>query len=440
MKKEWFLSLIVTVLTVIVALALIRLYAPQLVGSGRDLQLVQVSKEVPPFFDNVFRKKDYESHDFTIQDPYVKRSKPLMNEEIGWGPHDILGFRNRTIPNIADVVTIGDSQTYGVNAQLVGNWPSQMQAYLGKKQATVYSMAVGGWGAAEYLDIFQKALKFRPEVIVVAFYSGNDPLETFRQAYGNKYYDLLKTNKTLKSSDIPKAVFPAPKSEWWQVQFKDGVSTVFTPKLRHASNQQHPAVRAGYAGMAKVGSMMGKIARNHEVKLVLTIIPTKELVYAKKVKLDGITSSADYQKLITDEYRNIRWLADELSKVPDAIFVDVVTPLQEAAMQPNTLYPKNIDGHPIETGYRIIALILASKINTILSDPLEGIVGLRQNEKHNSIFLVRNGKVWFVPSMDILRKNGWKLNNIPLTNERNIRRLPLVGVMDSVDATCFGPR
>ena len=128
MKKEWLLALGVTVVTVAIALGLIRLFAPQLLAVSRDLELVRASKEAPPFFDNVFRREDYEAQDFIIQDPYVKRAKPLVPEEFGMGPHDILGFRNRAIPNLADVVTIGDSQTYGNNALLADNWPSRMQA------------------------------------------------------------------------------------------------------------------------------------------------------------------------------------------------------------------------------------------------------------------------------------------------------------------------
>jgi len=441
LKKEWLLSIGITVLTVVVVIGLIRLYAPQLIGGGRDLQLVQASKEVPPFFDNVFRKQDYESLEIAIQDPYVKRAKPLFfQEEYGMGPHDILGFRNRAIPNLADVVTIGDSMTYGNNALLAGNWPSQMQAMLGNGRTTVYNMAVGGWGAAEYLAMFDKALLFQPEVIVIAFYSGNDALETFQQAYGNKRYAFLKLDQTLKSSDMPKVVYPAPESEWWRVQFKDRVSTIFTPKLRHSSNQQHPAVRAGYAGMAEAGRMMGQMARrNHQVKLVFTIIPTKELVYTVKVAQDGIIPPADYQALVTDEHDNIRWLADELGKVPGTIFVDVVTPLQEAAKQATPLYPENNNGHPIEAGYRIIARTLAVTVQPFLSDQIEGLVAFRKDENHSSAFLVRDGKAWFVPSFDIARQNGWSSDNIPLTDERKIRRLPLVGVMNRVDATRFGP-
>ena len=443
LKKEWLLTIGITILTFVVALSLIRFYAPHLLGGDRDLQLVQVSKEVPPFFENIFRKQDYTSPELIIQDPYVKRAKPLITEQflMRMGPHDLMGFRNRSIPNIADVVTIGDSQTYGNNTMLVNNWPSQMQAALGKKKPIVYNMAVGGWGAAEYLDMFYKALLFQPQVIVVAFYTGNDPLETFQQAYGNKRYIFLKTDPSLKDSDIPKVAFPAPKSEWWRVKFKDGVSTTFTPKLRYACNQRHPAVKAGYAGMAEAGRMMGEMARKRKVKLIFTIIPTKELVYAKKVVQEGINQPVYYKALVADESDNIRRFADELSKIPEAIYVDVVDPLQKAAKQATPLYLEDINGHPIEAGYKIIARTIAAMVQPFLSDPLEGLVAIRQDKNNYLIFLVRDGKAWLVPSRDILNQNGWKPTNIIYEkNERRVTRLPLAGVMDRVDVTRFGPR
>ncbi|MCP5158021.1 MAG: SGNH/GDSL hydrolase family protein [Gammaproteobacteria bacterium] len=440
MKKDWWLAIGVTVLTVVLALGLIRLFAPQLLGGARDLQLVQVSKAVPPFFENVFRAEDYASREFILQDPYVRRAKPLFPDQFVMGPHDILGFRNRAIPHLADIVTLGDSQTYGNNALLAGNWPNRMQAALGSGQITVYNMAVGAWGAAEYWAMFDKALLFQPQMIIVAFYTGNDALGTFQQAYGNERYGFLKADRTLTSADLPKVVFPAPESEWWRVSFKDGVSTIFTPKLRHASNQPVPAVKAGYAGMAEAGRLMGKMAQDHQVKLVFTIIPTKELVYAKKIALEGIDPPADYLALITDERAYVEALAAELRQVPEAIFVDVVAPLQEAAQQASPLYPADADGHPVEAGYAVIGGTLATTVRPLLSVLPEGLVALHQNEKNYLVFLIRDDHAWLVPAPDIAERNGWSLENIPLTEERLIRRLPLAGYMDRVDAAQFGPR
>lgn len=439
MRKEWFVALGVTVITVAVALGLIRLLAPQLLGVSRDLQLVQASKEVSPFFDNIFRREDYQGQEFIIQDPYVKRAKPLFPEYLaGMGPHDILGFRNRMIPNIADVVTIGDSQTYGNNALLVDNWPSQLQTALASKRVVIYNMAVGGWGAAEYLAIFDKVLLFQPRVIVVAFYTGNDPLETFQQVYGNSHYAFLRPNSKLNAHDVPQVTFPAPESEWWPVTFKDGTTTIFTPKLRHASNQNHPAVRAGYAIMAETGRLMGELARKHQVKLIFTIIPTKELAYAAKIAAEGMNPPPDYAALIANEGENSHRLADELRRIPEATVVDVIGPLQKAAKASVPLYPADINGHPVAAGYAVIAKVLTDAINPLLPAPLDGLTAIQRSPSEYSVFLVRDGNAWIVPSPEIAKQNGWSLENIPLSDEQQLNRLPFAGTLD-FNPGRFGP-
>ena len=132
MKREWVLLLTSVTLTVVLALGLLRWLAPGLLGIPVDLQMVRVSEKLPPFFEGVFRIEDYQSPDFILKDPYTSvRAKPLYPEINGMGPNDILGFRNRQVPNVAEVVVIGDSQTYGNNAILEQNWPSRMADQLG---------------------------------------------------------------------------------------------------------------------------------------------------------------------------------------------------------------------------------------------------------------------------------------------------------------------
>ena len=128
MSKEWILLAASTVATLVLALAGIRWFAPQLLGIPVDLQMVQVGERIAPYFDGVFRYSDFNSSEFIIKDPYVARAKPLFPDYGGVGPNDLLGFRNRSIPNAADVIVIGDSQTYGNNASLEQNWPNQLRS------------------------------------------------------------------------------------------------------------------------------------------------------------------------------------------------------------------------------------------------------------------------------------------------------------------------
>lgn len=55
--------------------------------------------------------------------------------------HDVRGFRNAASPEAADVVAIGDSQTWGINVRQEETWPSVLKR-VGK--VSVYSMSLGG--------------------------------------------------------------------------------------------------------------------------------------------------------------------------------------------------------------------------------------------------------------------------------------------------------
>src|SRR6266446_2484954 len=50
--------------------------------------------------------------------------------------HDAWGFRNRALPDRADIVAIGDSTTYGDSAPAAGSWPSWLARTTGM---TVYN-------------------------------------------------------------------------------------------------------------------------------------------------------------------------------------------------------------------------------------------------------------------------------------------------------------
>ncbi len=86
--------------------------------------------------------------------------------------HDRWGFRNASIPQRPEVVTIGDSFTYGYLAPKGTNWPSVVGRETG---LSVYNVSMGAWGPSQYAcatDVYATTL--RPKFIVVALYLGND--------------------------------------------------------------------------------------------------------------------------------------------------------------------------------------------------------------------------------------------------------------------------
>lgn len=439
MKKEWVLLAGTVLVTLGIALGLIRWLAPGLLGVASDLQLVQIDEKLPPFYEGVFRRADFESADFILKDPLTRvRARPLSPAAGGLGPTDILGFRNHRVPNIADVVVIGDSQTYGNNALLEENWPSQMARGL-RANATVYSMATGGWGAVQYLDMFANANLFQPQVAVVAFYSGNDPLESFQMAYGVPAWDWLIPDRQLTKSDGPEVVFPAPQAQWWAAKFDDGVATIFTPTLRLAANQSHPAVNAGYAIMRTVADRIVQMAQPAGVQLVFTVVPTKELVYAGKVAAQGLQPPPDYQQLVEREQAHIERLGAYLAELPGARYVDLVAPLQQAALRATPLYPADSNGHPLAAGYAVIGQTIAAAVAPHLPEPPQGLLAVKQGQDAYSLYLARRGAVWLFQSPQLVAANGWSLEGIPIVQPRQLAGLPLRGVIRQVDPSRYGP-
>jgi len=118
--------------------------------------------------------------------PAIKDAAGLNVQKVGrwsshpqWGrignpaywEHDEWGFRNPHRPENADIVTIGDSFTYGTSVASNENWPSQVALLT---DSNVYNMGVGATNPIDYMNRFDVALNFKPEYVIVALWMGND--------------------------------------------------------------------------------------------------------------------------------------------------------------------------------------------------------------------------------------------------------------------------
>ena len=287
--------------------------------------------------------------------------------------------------------------------------------------------------------MFKNATVFRPKVVVVAFYSGNDALESFQMVYGNPYWRKLIPNNELTADDIPKVVFPAPEADWWLVDFNDDVKMIFTPSLRLASNQKHPAVTAGYRIMADVVSRISKLAEPHDIQLFFTIIPSKELVYAKKVTRERLTPPKAYTELIAAEKANVDWFRDRVQQIPRANYIDTVMPLQIAALSAQALYLRDINGHPVAAGYEIIARVVADSIGAALGPKPSGLYGVKTDDQRFQIVLINDEGGWVFASLDLVQANGWPEGQVSELLARDFAKIPFQGFIQIVDQERFGP-
>jgi hypothetical protein len=441
MLKNWLLVMVSMLVALLLALGLLRWLAPGLLGAPVDMRLVQSTEKLPPYFQVVFGLQGDEVDGFLLEDPLTRlRGKPLFPADAAFGTHDLLGFRNRAVPRVADVVVIGDSQTYGNNAVLSNNWPTRMAASLKKAINGVYSMALGGWGAIQYLYMFDKAAVFQPRVVLVAFYAGNDPLDSFHMAYGLDEWTWLRPDTQIGPGDAPPVAFPAPRDQWWEVAFADGVKTLFTPTLRLASNSEHPVVKAGWGVMANVIREIASRSRDAGIKVLFTVVPTKETVYAEKVARSGLQPPADYQTLVKNETENIAWLRKIATGEENAGFIDLLSPLQKAAMEAKALYPEDINGHPVAAGYDVIGEFMADAIAKYLPEPpAEGFAVIQRGEGKYTPVLLRAGGLWYFGSNEAISENGWNGRKPAVLQPRDAAGMPLLGVINEVDPVRFGP-
>jgi len=434
-KKEWLVASAATVITLAISLAVIRWLAPQLLGIPIDLQMVSVDEKVSPFYEAVFREEDLSTIGFMLNDPYSGiRARPLFPRRITMGPNDLLGFRNRSVPNVADIVVVGDSQTYGNNSDIDQNWPTQLGTALKDKSRVIYNMSVGGWGAVQYAYAAEKAAAFQPRLMIIAFYTGNDSLESFIMAYNGDRWKSLRPDLSITSADIPRL-----ERDTLPVRFSDGITTVFTPKTRYTSNMDHVAVKIGYKIMAKTARRISEENSLNGIRTLFTIIPTKELVYESKVSKENIDVSESYRLLVDAERNNISNLEKEIAGIPQALYIDVVSPLQKAALGSTPLYTEAADGHPVAYGYQVIGRAVANAIQGLMPPPLEGLYQLPITSKLSKYFLVDGNKLRVFANADVTGKNGWDYENAPIIADRDLAKPEFAGIITEVDQDRYGP-
>ena len=436
MKKNALLLLVNLVVTVAAAFAIVRWVAPSAVERPMDLQVVQLDEKAPAFYEAVFANDGRVKND-PLTMTRMRRFVP-ENTEYG-GPFDALGFRNRAVPIVADVVALGDSQTVGRNATLDWSWPALLAEKLPVKQPLVYNMASGGWGPVQYLYMAEKALALRPRVLVVAFYTGNDAFDAIKVAYN---LDAWKSLRALpqKPADPPSDWPPRP-DDLWKVSVGDG-ETVLTPRARLVANDRAlPSTTEGYRIMAEVARRIAAMAGKSGVKIVFTIIPTKELVYASLLRRDAAEERADYTKLVADETANVEELAHALRDIPGATFVDLVKPLQQAAIDGVPLYPPNENGHPIGPGYAAIADVLAPVVDHLLpAPPANGLVRVEATAEEAEFHgLVVAGMLWRFPDAASAQQTGWTLEKAAPLTRRDVAFLIDRGYVSEPDPSIFGP-
>ena len=372
----------------------VRLFVLKFIPIG----LILVSVLAAIFFGEILVRFIVNPGDFLyatmVDDPILgQRIKPHTTG------HDALGFRNKEVPDHANVVAIGDSLTYGVSAPREGSWPHQLGDIL---HETVYNMALGGYGPLQYLYLSEHdARQLRPKLLLVGFYFGNDLIDAYRLAHHSPYWkswiednsaDTHEAEEEQSSNAEPKkhfaklrdwlsrhsvlysmlrvTIFPrlalweqdslaslnSPESEMiWTDPAQPSIRTIFTPQERlSVQDLKSPSVREGLDITIRAFKSIKAEADAQGAKLIIILIPTKERVYCRYLKGTNAQIPDTFISLCSSEEQIKERLIQALIRDKIA-YVEVTKAMENETYQHVQLYPKDSDGHPLATGYGVIA-------------------------------------------------------------------------------------
>lgn len=328
--------------------------------------------------------------------------------------YDKNGFYNSFIPDKAEIVVLGDSQTRGNNTKTSDQaWPQILEKISGE---SVYQMAVDGYGPVQYSYLIDNAFKFNPKIIIVGFYTGNDLLDTVRLVYSNENWKHLRSSDFVlnkhndNGSDIISILQSGYKPGSWKFKIlkirqwlrsksylytflgrstrnlrenlglaetksernkriaeklknekiafvydKQPISSLLSPSYRFNSvNLDNLETKEGLRIAKELFLQMSDKAKEHGAIFIIVIIPTKEMVYGNYFQDTDEPINSNFSEFLSKE-KELKNTLLQFCKKNDIYCIDVLPSLVNSLERGEKIYPEEMDGHPIPTGYAVIA-------------------------------------------------------------------------------------
>ena len=313
---------------------------------------------------------------------------------------DEWGFRNRKVPETAEIVAVGDSHTFGNTATMDESWPSVFARVAGRN---VYNMGMGGYGPNQYFYLSQtKALRLKPRMIIWGLYMGDDFENAYSITYGLDHWAYLRGHA---AENVNFDIWETPASPSWHKHFRiwlsqrsiiyqllfhtawggrlqgeaqirnapqlypDVATTLvipnknileaFRPKsMLSRLDQQSAGVQEGMRITFELLKQMNEICQQKHIQFVVVVIPIKEAVFSDYLEHNSKLPLSDVlDRLLENErvarQKTIKFLSD--SSIP---YVDPLPALKSSVQQ--ELYARTAaDMHPSKNGYRVIAETVA---------------------------------------------------------------------------------
>jgi lysophospholipase L1-like esterase len=288
---------------------------------------------------------------------------------------DAAGFRNEQVPSRAEIVALGDSQTYGFNVQPEQSWPRRLGEMM---DTTVYNFGVGRYGIVEYDLLLDAALELEPDIVILGLYLANDLFGTVRslgEPHGRAWAreSGLTTPAAVGSEGVPRAekgdsssptaigsllgAWTRPESPGVEISLAGGRTRIATARINsHAANMdlREPGIARAFEIAKRVIAGAARRTRAAGVDFIVLFIPSKERIYYDAFVESGTSLPSAYHQLVKREDALGRELKDAMTQL-DVAVVDPLPDLERAVRSRSDVYPERDDGHPLAAGYELYA-------------------------------------------------------------------------------------
>ncbi len=322
------------------------------------------------------------------------------------------GFRNPGVPENADIITLGDSQTYGFNALNADSWPRKLEKQTGY---SVYNMGMGGYGPAQYYYLTDNALQMHPKLIVLGFYPANDlsdacrmfALDYWKNFAEEKGLDVEECLRSLDPFLPPNSIVPE-RNFWerlrdsardsnflmllkqipvvsnfvshrrdlkWAEESPDEFFTVDDGAVSVIFSLGEPGAKLGFdlpnikkgAELAKY--FLGEIVKKVEAagsKLLVVFIPDKPDIFMNYLVSKGYAVPDNYKRNVLFHEEAEKTFMDFFKKLGVPTVNAKPFMVRKAGDKDNPMFNNYLDSHPFAIGYEAIAESVAGEVKRLL--------------------------------------------------------------------------
>lgn len=331
---------------------------------------------------------------FTVFPIHIPLANRVYDERLGYRLDPSLkdvdrnGFRNKKELKKVDIVTLGDSHTFGENVSLEESWPQQLALMT---NSSVYNFGVGGYGSLQYYYLIDEAIKLSPKHLILGLYLSNDLSDTctlmnelgFWQNWAKERDFNIEACVNLKQSNslihptmwgriestLTKTAIGSSIAYFSQIPLiKDPNDSIIVNekknktfiKLEKISNHKtftdlaQPGIALSFEITKVILLEAKRKADVNNIQFSIVFIPSKENVFYDYLIEKGYKLPNDYHKLIENE----RTLVDKFSVFLREIgvrYVDARPYVVQELNKSGNVYQTSYDGHPTKIGYEAYA-------------------------------------------------------------------------------------